>query len=280
MRSPGIFWIASYPKSGNTWVRCLLSSLLSGADGPNFKDLGKICAGGASKNWLDDALGIPVEDMTLDEINRLRPDAYRQWASETVDPPFLKIHDRYNPVLFPADITAGTVYIAREPRDIAPSFAPFMNVSLDRAISLMGKADYTFAKPSAALSLQATQVVGSWSEHVASWLDGAKGPLLLVRYEDLLADTVGETTRLADFLGITTDAAAIGQAVAANRFEVLQAAEAAGGFREKPDHLDIFFRRGQAGAWPQDLTPEQAARVVHDHGAAMTRLGYSASSPE
>jgi hypothetical protein len=274
MRRAGIFWIASYPKSGNTWLRCLIAGLRTGRGAPDLNSLGTFCKNGSNIGWLGELAGFPMEDLTADEMTRLRPEIYRQWAVDGEGPRCLKIHDRHDPILFPADATAGTVLIVRDPRDVALSFAAHLNVPVDLAITKMGKPAFTLSRPSTAFRGQLPQVLGTWSDHVASWLDGAAGPLLLLRYEDLLAEPVGGTTRLAAFLGLPTDTATIGRAVSACRFDALRAAEEASGFCEKPDEMDRFFRQGQAGGWRRDLTPEQSARLVADHGAAMARLGY------
>ncbi len=270
----GIFWIASYPKSGNTWVRGLIASLLTGGDAPALLSrIGKICPHGASREWIEEVLDVSTEDMTPVELTRARADATLDWT-KTAGPRLLKIHDHYDSRLFPAEATAGTVFIVRDPRDVAPSWAHHMDVSLDIAIDRMGTPDFTLARSRTGPNPQAEQRLGSWSNHAASWLEQKSGPLLLLRYEALLADPMSETTRLAVFLGLATDAAAIGRAVATCHFESLRKAETTAGFREKLVYMDRFFRQGQAGAWRETLTSEQAARLTADHGAVMARLGY------
>ncbi len=276
MTSPkgGIFWIASYPKSGNTWVRSLIASLVTGGDAPTLLSrIGKICPHGASRGWIEEVLDVSTEDMTPAELTRARADATFDWTKAT-GPRLLKIHDHYDSRLFPAEVTAGTVFIVRDPRDVAPSWAHHMNVSLDIAIDRMGTPDFTLARSRTGPNPQAEQRLDSWSNHATSWLEQDSGPLLLLRYEALLADPVGETARLAAFLGLATDAAAIGRAVATCRFESLRETETTAGFSEKLVYMDRFFRQGRAGAWRETLTPEQAARLAADHGAVMARLGY------
>ncbi len=120
---------------------------------------------------------------------------------------------------------------------------------------------------------QATQLLGTWSAPGASWLDGADRPLLLVRYEDMMADARRETGRLARFLDLDASDDRIARAVSACRFESLRSAEARG-FIERPSGMDRFFRQGRSGAWRNALTEAQAQRIVDDHGTVMQRLGY------
>ncbi len=271
----GLFWIASYPKSGNTWVRCLVASLLTGAAAPDLAALGRICPSGSSRAWLEEVLDIPTEDLTPDELARIRPVASREWAATGGTGPLcLKVHDCHDPRLFPPDVATGAVYVVRDPRDVAPSWGDHMNVSVDEAIARMGRPGFILGRSIRGFRSQTEQVMGSWSENVTSWLDQTAVPVLLLRYEDLMADPLGETTRLAAFLGLAAAPESITRAVAACRFEALQAAEASGGFSEKPDGMERFFRQGRSGAWREGLSQAQAARVVADHGAVLTRLSY------
>ncbi len=272
MSAAGIFWIASYPKSGNTWVRCLIASLLAGGGTPDLARLGTPTA--ANRNWLERVLSVPVEDLTQEELTGMRAEAHRLWASIGSGPRCLKVHDGYRPDLFPPALTAGAVYIVRDPRDVAPSWGAHMTVPVDRAIADMGRADMVQASNSARYQTDAPQALGSWSQHVLSWLDGPRPPPLLLRYEDMLADPPGQAARLAAHLGLAADRTAVAGAVAACRFDRLQAAEAAEGFVERPDKMARFFRQGRAGAWRSALTAGQAARIEADHGGVMARLGY------
>lgn len=75
-------------------------------------------------------------------------------------------------------------------------------------------------------------------------------------------------------MGLSADAAAIDAALEACRFERLQAQEAERGFREKAPRAASFFRRGEAGGWRDDLTPDLVAQIVQNHAPMMRRFGY------
>ena len=91
----GIIWLASYPKSGNTWLRIFLRNLLSGEDGPAALDeIGFTIA--SSRALFDDLSGIDSSDMTHDEIDRLRPRVYEQIVDRAEElPVFMRTHDAY-----------------------------------------------------------------------------------------------------------------------------------------------------------------------------------------
>lgn len=269
----GIVWIASFPKSGNTWVRMILGSLLGGGGAPDFAQFGGHCPSGAHFRWLADTLDIDAGDLTGPLLTAARVQAYRAVAREGRR--WLKVHDAFDPALFPADVTARSVYVVRDPRDVAPSWADHMNVDLDGAVARLCEAGFTASRAGLRYHDQAPQTFGSWSQNVRSWIDAPARPLLLLRYEDLLADPVEQVTRLARFLGFSDDPPVIQAAVAACRFDVLQARERELGFRERMPHQARFFRQGTAGAWRRTLSDRQAAMIWDAHHETMQALGYS-----
>jgi len=268
-----IFWLASYPKSGNTWTRCLIASLVAGGGEVDLNGI-KVGPNSAVRAWIEKQLDIDTEDFTQADLAAARTAAESAYAEICPGPCCIKLHDCKNDRNCPAALTRGVVYIVRDPRDVAPSWAKHMNKDLDSTINAMGKPKFTLSRLRRHRP-QVPQTLGSWSGHVTSWLDHPPGPVLLLRYEDMLADPERELARLVRFLRIETDRRTISAAVSACRFEVLRTAEAREeGFDERPAHMEHFFRRGRAGGWRDDLSAGQAARLVDDHGAVMRRLGY------
>jgi hypothetical protein len=160
----------------------------------------------------------------------------------------------------------------RDPRDVAISLADFWSRSIDWTIDFMADANTAIAKPGRGMIDQFRQPLGSWSDHVTSWIDDAPMPIHLVRYEDMLAEPSRRIAEAARFAGLKDGDAEF--AATATSFDALQRQEAAGGFVERPSTTPQFFRRGKSGAWRQLLTPAQSGRIERDHGSAMRRLGY------
>lgn len=266
----GVVWIASYPKSGNTWARCLIAALSSGGADLDINRLHDIVPHCSSRDWMESLMGIGSEDLTPEELQKAR--AYCSLRATEADAPAVKVHDRFDRRLARSEITRGAVYLVRDPRDVAPSWAAHMAVSIDVAIARMGDPTMTMAR-SVRYRPQTPQRLGSWSEHVLSWLDEPDFPLLVIRYEDMIADAEKQTRMLADFLRLDAPDDLVARSVTACRFDVLQAAEA-DGFNERPAGMDRFFRLGKDGGWRSELTPAQARRLVEDHGPTMKRLGY------
>ncbi len=274
MTRHGIFWIASYPKSGNTWVRCLIASLQSGGAPVRLDKLGHAVPNSAARAWIEDRIDVGSADMLGSELQAMRAQAHREAGSRSLC--VLKVHDRYDPQLFPAEVTLGSVYIARDPRDVAPSWADHMGVDVDTAIARMADDELTMGRSMSSFRPQVPQHFGSWSENVRSWLDDAPRPLLLLHYEALLADPFGEATRLAAFMGLPSDADCVARAVDACDFGTLRDLEEREGFSERQKEQQRFFRQGRAGAWRVALQIRQAERIVNRHGAMLRRLGYDA----
>jgi len=270
----GIFWIASYPKSGNTWIRCLLASLLSDGAPPDLAQLGRFCRNGADRALIESVVGEETGRMSAAQLIEARGAAYRHLAADGLGRRCLKVHDRWLAALFPLEATVGCVHIVRDPRDVVVSLAAHLAIPVDAAIDFMSRRDSVlFGAPDGADN-QAPQLLGSWSEHVAGWRALSDRPLLSLRYEDMLADPHAAAVRLAAFLELKASAELIARAVAACGFENLKAFEDERGFVEKPAKMQRFFREGRSGGWRNVLTASQSDRVVELHGAAMRGLGY------
>jgi hypothetical protein len=273
-----IWWLASYPKSGNTWLRVFLASLVSGraADINALPFLGSMAG---ERVRFDDALGIAGADLSIEQQTNLLPRAYEVWAAEAERPLYCKAHDAYHltpagePV-FPTAATRGAIYVARDPRAVAVSLAHFTARPVDRVIEWMDDPNHSFSHSTVRLYTLMRQRMLRWSEHVDSWL-GAPFPVHLLRYEDMQADPHAAFAAAAAFLGLPHGSAQIATAIEAASFSRLQALESeAGFFTEKPRWAATFFREGRTDGWRRELTPEQAARIVAAHGPVMRRLGY------
>jgi hypothetical protein len=275
--SGGIYWLSSYPKSGNTWFRTFLQNLLvDGAQPVAIEELrtGAIASG---RGWIDEILGFDSADLYLDEVDRMRPDVYRWSAIKSEEPSYHKIHDAYTHTIdhepmIPLEATLGTLYFLRNPLDVAISFANHNSCSIDRAIENMGDPTFVFCKGKHGLPNQLRQKLLSWSGHVLSWVD-VEG-VEVIRYEDMKLAPHATFSRAARFLQLTTNPQKIDKAIRFSDIKELQRQEAELGFHEKPAKTERFFRKGVVGEWQEKLSEEQIERIIEDHREVMRRFGY------
>jgi hypothetical protein len=276
-----IDWLASYPKSGNTWMRLLLANYFSETDEPHDINKPGVTNGIASSRWrFDETLGVDSAHLTDAETMTLQPRIYEALVTQHPAHLWMKVHDAQarlsgGGLLFPPHVSGSVIYIIRNPLDVVVSRA-FHDGHHD-----MNKSVAMLCNPHATIGgtgkVQLRQVLGDWSYHVASWVDQDVIPILVVRYEDMLEDAARELTRVISFARPTEtiEDARIAKAVANSAFEALQAAEAEGGFRETAPRQQRFFRSGKAGDWFNHLTEEQIAQLRDAHLAAMQRFGYA-----
>jgi hypothetical protein len=118
------------------------------------------------------------------------------------------------------------------------------------------------------------QFLGNWSDHVRSWARAKDFPVLVLRYEDMLADAQAQFERVLRLIGAPMDAAVLAQATRFSSFDVLAEQEQATGFREKGGTQKQFFRKGTSGQWRDTLPGDIVDRIGADHGAVMKRHGY------
>jgi hypothetical protein len=272
----GIIWLASYPKSGNTWLRAFLHNLMRNASEPIEPNrLNELTLGdGMARFFTPHAKGRATIDMALEEIAALRSKVQRDLAATSPDSVFVKTHnwlgaDHGHPCI-EMSVTAGAVYVVRNPLDVAPSLADHFGMTIDQAIAQM-------ADPNARtlnLKHRVPDVMNSWSAHVQSWTAQRNPRLHVMRYEDMLAKPQAAFTELTAFLGLPASADRIARAIRFSSFDTLRALETSKGFVERSSHSKAFFRKGQAGAWRQLLGPAQVQRLCADHQEQMRKFGY------
>lgn len=274
----GIVWLASYPKSGNTWMRVLLTNYLGRDWRPadiNDLDGGPIAS---SRSLFDWTVGIKSSHLNDDEADAFRPALYRFVASRAAKPVVMKVHDAWFPApsgepLFPAEATRTVIYIVRNPLDVAVSWAHHYDVDLDRAVEALCDPANKIGGSGYRLYPQLRQRLGTWSEHVVSWVDTSALPVHVVRYEDMLADTASAFAAAVEAAGWPVDPDKVQKAVDFSRFERLRAQEEEADFRERRGSSP-FFRSGRSGDWRDHLSEAHVARLVACHGEVMRRFGY------
>lgn len=278
-KAEGIVWLASFPKSGNTWTRTFLHNLLNVLKGEDdgtqdINQMNEYTTWDISAKSYADVLGKDPTEASREEIARARPRVQLQIADETDGLIFVKTHnalviDRGVPTIN-TDVTSGVVYIVRNPLDVAISFGHHMSQTTDAAIRAMEAPGYVTRVSENSVY----EVYGSWSQHVYSWTRKPNPALFVMRYEDMHAEPEQTFGALARHLLMSPSKEQLQRAIDLSSFDKLQKLEEAHGFREKPKQAERFFRKGTPDQWKDELTQAQVDRIVRVHGEQMRRFGY------
>ncbi len=237
--------IVSYPRSGNTWTRFLIANLV-----------------------------YPNETISFSNIERLIPDTSSQASrvvKRTPRPRIIKTHEYFDPRY------RKTIYIVRDPRDVVLSYYDFQRkyrhiedgYPLDKYVS-----DFISGR-------LISWVWGTWGENVGSWVAarGKNKNFLLLRYEDMIEDTVAQLTRIAAFLDLSVTPDLLTKTVeksSAEQMRKLEKLQSKDWIATKNRRPDIpFVRTATSGGWKHNL-PENLAREIESAwGDIMLYLGYT-----
>jgi aryl sulfotransferase len=283
-----LVWLASYPKSGNTWMRSIVTAL---SVHPHLFDINQLSSGAQplSVGESISRLGLDSRWLDVGENDQLRTAMIRAGVADADDggdqtPILRKTHEMWRPGRegsepLPADVTRAALLLVRDPRDVACSFAPFFGMDLDEAIDTMGTSvDPGGAYPVFGLTAQPW---GSWSEHARSWRSPEiPFPVHVIRYEDLRSDAAGTLEPVFAAIGLHCTRNELDAAVDRARFERLRELETSTPFREIRSAAPAFFRSGTVGEWRAELSDAQIASIEADHGDVMEDLGYQLVTPE
>lgn len=275
----GIVWLASYPRSGNTWTRNFLNNLLRIVSGriDNINDInavGEFTLWDISAARFEKQLRKKLTNATRDEIASVRCDVHRQIAQEANGIALVKTHnalvmDRGSPTIN-FSVTAGAIYIVRNPLDVAISFAHHFDLEIDVAIQRLGRGGIETEVNNRVVY----EVYGSWSENVMSWTQKPHPTIYVMRYEDILTAPKETFGGLAQHLLIEASNDQINRAIDLSSFEKAKTQELQHGYIERPSQSSAFFRVGRAGQWRDLLSEQQVKRIIADHGEQMARFGY------
>jgi hypothetical protein len=275
-----LLWLASYPRSGNTFTRILLANYFAAQaeayDINRLKDF--IPADTDAALWQSSA-AVQPSSATLEWNwgNRFRFFDYYRSLKKSSALAGLKTHTANVKALgldaFQLRKSDRVIYIVRHPLDVVLSYADYNGRDLEAAVRIMSTSGTCVQFPHPG----GVEVRGSWIEHVTSWLNETGCRVLLVRYEELRGNTERTLKAMLEFLHAPILPERLKQAVDASRFDKVQAQEATHRFIETPDTVisGTFFRKGQSLQWLRELTPEQAYRLADACEPVMSKLGYT-----
>ncbi|WP_113912472.1 sulfotransferase domain-containing protein [Roseovarius dicentrarchi] len=271
-----IVWLASYPKSGNTWARIFLANYLANSAEPvPINNVHRFAMGDSIlKTYRMVAGNASVDLNDVPTTLRLRDAVLRGIIGNGADVNLVKTHNirgaAMGTELIPAQYTRSSVYILRNPLDMVLSYARHYGISPADAVEAIGRSDNANATDGTAVA----QFLGTWSEHVESWTRDAPYPGLVLRYEDMLERPEESFGALVQHLGLPLDPERLKRSIHHASFDEVKGQEAKGGFTENPGKSATFFTSGKAGAWKEALTDNLITKVKTDHRKTMKRFGY------
>jgi hypothetical protein len=274
----GIIWLASYPKSGNTWLRAFLANYLTNAQQPlPINDFPRFSEGDNSIANYVLYSGLREEELDRQTVDRLRPEVHRWLAASRTDHLFVKTHNAFrdseDKPLITQEVTAAAIYVVRNPFDVAISYSHHFQVTLDRAIDALNDPGKTILAGGRFVE----QHLGSWSGHVLGW---TRAPGLIrhvMRYEDMKSAPRQAFAGLTRFLGLPADDERLQRAMRFSDFEELRGQERDVRFVESRfDGKSKFFREGRSGQWREVLSQQQIQRLIDAHRPALQHTGYLA----
>ena len=271
----GIIWLASYPKSGNTWLRAFLHNLLAPSDESyDINALDRFSLVDNNHHLFDPLIDKPLEDHSLEEIARLRPQVHEKIARQAEGVAYVKTHNMLvdsagTPMITPA-FTAGAIYVVRNPLDVVVSYSHHLDRSIDETIDIFNRDGQLIEGD----NINVYSVQGSWRQNVRSWTLRPHPSLHVIRYEDLHLNAEKTFGDIARFLRIEAKTSALKKAIAGASFEKLKAQEKHAGFVEKAKTSKTFFRSGTSGQWKEVLSDAQRQRIVEANLEVMQRFGY------
>lgn len=275
INTKSIVWLASYPKSGNTWTRVFLANYIFNRTAPMpINQVHRLGMGDSIEKAYRLVAGGRFDLANYRQSLALRDKVLKGIVNNDADINFVKTHNRrtraFGVELIPPHLTRSAVYILRNPLDMVLSYARQYGMTPAAAVTAIGRSDNSTAGANGTVA----QFLGSWSEHVRSWAGCHRFPVLVLRYEDMQSDPAAAFTRVLRHIGIPLDPARVARAVGFSSFDELRRQEDAAGFVERSPNTERFFHSGRSGAWRAELAPELAARIRAEHEAVMRDYGY------
>lgn len=272
-----IVWLASYPKSGNTWFRMFLANYLANTQTPlPFTDITDASIASSAVDF-EEQMGLNPFELTPDEVDLYRPELYYILSEEYAESvQYKKVHDAYTynndrVPIFSSEVTRAAVYFVRNPLDVCVSYANHSASNIAKTVEFIQNKIATTAGHRTG---QLRQILLSWQEHYFSWSKQKEFPVYIVRYEDMKRAPMEAFGGIIHFLGLEYEEERLYRAIINSDFKLLQQMEKEGGFKEKTQKCERFFWKGTIGNYKNHLSEEQIQNIINANFQAMLELGY------
>ena len=290
--SKHIFWISSYPKSGNTLIRAIIASLFFSKDGVFEFQMLKHTTQFERRRRLNIIEKLNKNDfLNLDDLKVLsrywQPLQSKKNLNIKEGFGFVKTHSAlvsiYNNWFTSENLTAGYLYVVRDPRDVCISWSKHSGLNIDDSINFMlnFRSCIEWAKTDSDLPKQILPktYLGSWSDHVLSWTqNNFNVPKLIIRYEDLVYNKENTIRKIINFFNrnfnikFSNTEQRISNILQTTEFKKLKIMEEKKGFQEASSKN--FFRKGEKNQWQNELNKSQILKIENKFRDFMNKFGY------
>ena len=288
------FWLSSYPKSGNTWLRLIIGGLFFTENGKieNFEVLKKIPKIDIRSNFQF-IKGVSLDDYNLIFSNKIFNEkmflVYFNYCIEAQKNinlnggnfGFFKTHNarvKINEKFYTDESTTlGFIYVSRDPRDIIISYSKYLGLSHDDTIDFMINGQLRNSKQ---IGGNFPEILLNWQDHYKSWKNFQNVPSLFIKFENLKENPDEEIYKIINFLKknynieISNRNRKIKNIIETTNFNKLKQIEVQGSFPENKENNSTFFRKGSIDQWKNNLTYDQIQIILSKFKPTMKELDY------
>ena len=275
-----IVWLASYPKSGNTWMWLFIKSYFNPPKKKfslNYHKDDPIMLEPFPDERMFDKLKINYENFFDLSKNWVNLQSLINLNNKTN---YLKTHNAMctinNHKFTNIQNTLGAIYIVRDPRDVLISYSSYMEKSMDETLKFMLNKE-TYEVGEFKKKIYNKTLLGSWSDHYNSWKNYKSREIIIIKYEDMVnspsSTFLKVLTYLSKIIKIDVDHTKMDKAIEETSFKNLKSLEINEGFKTNPSKNE-FFRKGVVGDWREKLNKEQVEKIEKAFEAEMIELGY------
>ncbi len=275
-----IIWLASYPKSGNTWLRMFLKSYYQKPN-EKFSLDGSVLDSFQPQGFPEQKLldHLKVDYSKFEEIVK-NWETMQDYINLNKKTNFVKTHNAMCTVgshqFTSLRNTKGAIYLVRDPRDVLVSLSHHMGLNYEKTFEHLSSS-YNFEYPSSGNKRYKKSLMGTWSDHYNSWKNYKSCKILIIRYEDMVRNEINTFTKVMNYLGEIDDAELndekIKKALKQTQFNELQKMEKKYGFKEKGKG-ELFFRKGKIGTWKGEVSSNLINKIEKFFKNEMEELGY------
>ena len=266
-----IIWLASYPKSGNTWVRSLLSAYYYSKNGDFSFELLKNIGLYPQKKYFDIKINKPGEINSYWDISQKKIISKKKNIILKTHNSLLALNGKN---FTKPEYTLGIIYIVRDPRNVVTSLKNHYDLDYEQSLDFMlneKKYIYDIREKN---DYSDFHFLSSWSNHYKSWINNNLFKRMVIKYEDLEKNTYKTLKNLITYInGLyqvneKINEIKINNCIKTTSFEILKYKEKKEGFSEnvyseKTKKKIDFFHLGLKNKW-REVVPKEFHEKINN----------------